>query len=450
MRNRDADRPGGPTSPTALASPDWLTSEAALARLGVLRQTLYTYVSRGLVRVRVAENDPRRSLYDPGSIDALLDRRRRGRTRQAVAASAIDFGEPVLTSRITRIADGVVLYRGQDAIELARTMTLEDAAALLWEAPVRETPAQEPPTRDTAAPEMSAREMPARETIARETPPLEMAASETPEPTRTAFPTLPASGYVPGEPRTPIARCLRRVASLAGSAIWGRSTAALHAEAGALLRRVAEAACNTRAEGPLHATMARAWGSDAAGADLIRRALVLCADHELNASAFAVRVVASTGAALPACLLAGLAALSGPLHGGMTERVAALLAEPGMKADPAGALAARLDRGERLPGFGHRLYPAGDPRAAALLAALDPAPWWQSVFAAAEELTGLRPNIDAALVALERTLQLPEGSALAIFATGRTAGWIAHALEQRQDGRLIRPRASYAGPATSA
>jgi citrate synthase len=63
---------------------------------------------------------------------------------------------------------------------------------------------------------------------------------------------------------------------------------------------VAEAACNTRAEGPLHATMARAWGSDAAGADMIRRALVLCADHELNASAFAVRVVASTGAALPA------------------------------------------------------------------------------------------------------------------------------------------------------
>jgi len=192
--------------------------------------------------------------------------------------------------------------------------------------------------------------------------------------------------------------------------------------------------------------MARAWGSDAAGADLIRRALVLCADHELNASAFAVRVVASTGAALPACLLAGLAALSGPLHGGMTERVAALLAEPGMKADPAGALAARLDRGERLPGFGHRLYPAGDPRATALLAALDPGPWWQSVFAAAEELTGLRPNIDAALVALERTLRLPEGAALAIFATGRTAGWIAHALEQRQDGRLIRPRASYAGP----
>jgi citrate synthase len=128
----------------------------------------------------------------------------------------------------------------------------------------------------------------------------------------------------------------------------------------------------------------------------------------------------------------------------MTERLGALLAEPGMQADPRTTLAARLDRGERLPGFGHRLYPDGDPRATALLAALDPGPWWRGMFAAAEALTGQRPNIDTALVALERTLHLPDGSALAIFAAGRTAGWIAHALEQRQDGRLIRPRATYA------
>jgi citrate synthase len=114
-----------------------------------------------------------------------------------------------------------------------------------------------------------------------------------------------------------------------------------------------------------------------------------------------------------------------------------------MQADPRTALAARLDRGDRLPGFGHRLYPDGDPRATALLAALDPGPRWRGMFAAAEALTGQRPNIDTALVALERTLRLPDGSALAIFASGRTAGWIAHALEQRQDGRLIRPRASY-------
>ncbi len=388
------DRPAAETDRPA-AETGWLTAEAALERLGVARQTLYAYVSRGLVRTRPAEHDPRRSLYDPRSIDTLLERRQRGRARQAVAASTIDFGEPVLASRITRIADGALLYRGRDAIQLAATATLEEVATLLWEAPI--------------------------------------------------FPPLRASGFVPAEPRSPIARCLRRVASLTGPAIWARGAAALHTDAAALLRRIAEAACNARAEGAVHTTMARTWTVDAAGADLIRRALVLCADHELNASAFAVRVVASTGAALPACLLAGLAALSGPLHGGMTERVGALLAEPGMQADPRTALAARLDRGERLPGFGHRLYPDGDPRATALLAALDPGPWWREMFAAAEELTGRRPNIDTALVALEKTLHLPEGSALAIFAAGRTAGWIAHALEQRQDGRLIRPRAIYAG-----
>src|SRR5580658_6580964 len=321
-------------------------AEAALARLGVARQTLYAYVSRGLVRTRPAENDPRRSLYDPRSIDALLDRRRRGRARQAVAASTIDFGEPVLISRITRIANGALLYRGRDAIELAQTATLEQVAALLWEAP--------------------------------------------------AFPPLRASVFVPGEARSPIARCLRRVASLTGPAIWARAPTALHADAASLLRRIAEAACNARAEGPLHAAMARAWGANTAAADLIRRALVLCADHELNASAFAVRVVASTGAALPACLLAGLAALSGPLHGGMTERLGALLAEPGMEADPAAAIASRLARGETLPGFGHRLYPDGDPRAGALLGALGAGAWWQAFLRAARELTGLHPNIDLA------------------------------------------------------
>jgi citrate synthase len=129
----------------------------------------------------------------------------------------------------------------------------------------------------------------------------------------------------------------------------------------------------------------------------------------------------------------------------MTERVSAFLAELGMGIIPRAAIAARLERGERLPGFGHRLYPDGDPRGTALLAALDPGVWWREIFTTVENLTGLRPNIDMALVALERTLHLPSQAALAIFATGRTAGWIAHALEQKQNGRLIRPRASYAG-----
>jgi citrate synthase len=371
----------------------WIPAEAALALLGIARQTLYAYVSRGLLRTRPDPAAPRRSLYERAGIMALTERRARGRARHAVAASTIDFGEPVLESAITRIADGQLHYRGRDAIALSETATLEEVAALLWQAG--------------------------------------------------ALPPLPPSGHVPDPALPPLARCMCDVAVLAAPGSWGRSQAALLGDAAFLLRRMGEAACGIRADAPLHLVLARAWNAGPEAAALIRRALVLSADHELNASTFAVRVVASTGAALAACLLGGLAALSGPLHGGATERVAAMFDAPGMKRDSAGAIAARLARGETVPGFGHRLYPEGDPRAVALLAAFRPDPPWRRLFAAVADQAGLHPNIDAALVALQRTLRLPEGAPLAIFATGRAAGWIAHALEQQRDGRLIRPRASY-------
>jgi citrate synthase len=153
---------------------------------------------------------------------------------------------------------------------------------------------------------------------------------------------------------------------------------------------------------------------------------------------------------LPHCLLAGLAALSGPRHGGATRRVRALLDESRALMDPAGVVANRLARGEALPGFGHPLYPDGDSRAAAILDQIGPEPRWRGLFAAVLARTGLRPNIDAALVALERHLALPDGSALAIFAAGRSAGWIAHALEQGRSEAVIRPRARYDAPAPGA
>jgi len=382
-------------------SPPWLSAEQAISLLGVARQTLYAYVSRGLIRARADTADPRRQQYDPQSVETLLRRRRIGRARTAVAQAAIDFGEPVLASRITNIADGQPWYRGQNAIRLARAATLEEAAALLW------------------------------------------AVDRLPAPPRVnQLPTLGTS---------PISRAINAMAVLADRENWATGGSALIEDAALCLRGVAEAAVDTSPDTPpaalpIHRHLARAWRLDEEGTDLIRRALVLCADHELNASTFAVRVVASTGAALPHCVLAGLAALSGPLHGGMTGRVRAMLAESRIMADPAGVVAERLARGDDLPGFGHRLYPDGDPRASALLDPIGPAPRWRGLFGAILAQTGKRPNVDTALVALEQHLTLPEGSALALFAIGRTAGWIAHALEQRADGQLIRPRATYLGP----
>jgi len=172
--------------------------------------------------------------------------------------------------------------------------------------------------------------------------------------------------------------------------------------------------------------------------------LVTVCDHGLNASTFAARVTASTGASLAACALAGLAALSGPLHGGMVSRVQ-VFSQEARRSGPQAAVGERLAMGAGLPGFGHPLYPDGDPRARALLSAFRPHPDDAELAAAVRDMTGERPNIDFALSALADRLPLPADAPFQIFAVARCAGWIAHALEQSKTGRLIRPRARYVG-----
>jgi citrate synthase len=109
------------------------------------------------------------------------------------------------------------------------------------------------------------------------------------------------------------------------------------------------------------------------------------------------------------------------------------------------AVAARLAHGITAPGFGHRLYPDGDPRARALLGAFDAPPPIEALRQAMETATGQHDNVDFALFALARALNLPADAPFALFATARCAGWTAHAIEQIADGDLIRPRARYSG-----
>jgi citrate synthase len=214
------------------------------------------------------------------------------------------------------------------------------------------------------------------------------------------------------------------------------------------------AACvGDRAPGPdpVHRQLAALWRLDEAGADLVRRCLVLLADHELNASTFVARCVASTGATPYAVVSAALSALSGRRHGGASARAEALLHEIAQHGDPLAVMAARLARDEHLPGLGHPLYLEGDPRADALLAATIAAlpaarPRIEAALAAASRLSGQRPNVDFALATTTTTLELPQGAALSLFVVGRTVGWIAHAIEQYQSDALIRPRARYTGP----
>ncbi|HKU04525.1 MAG TPA: citrate synthase, partial [Bradyrhizobium sp.] len=202
---------------------------------------------------------------------------------------------------------------------------------------------------------------------------------------------------------------------------------------------------------PLHQQIAQAWAPDNKYApDLIRRALVLLADHELNASTFTVRCAASTGLNLYDAVIAGLAALKGPKHGGAGV-LASRLVKTMVDNDVAPVIRERVALGERFAGFGHGVYKRGDPRAMSLLEALTragaPRKFTREIPERIAEATGEFVNIDYALAVLVHALRMPAGSELALFAMSRSVGWIAHASEQLQHGKLIRPRARYVGPA---
>jgi citrate synthase len=184
----------------------------------------------------------------------------------------------------------------------------------------------------------------------------------------------------------------------------------------------------------------------------LNAALIVTADHELNASSFAARVVASAGSTPYGAVIAGLSALQGVKHGGYTERVEALFNEASSVDKIQDVIRARLRRGETIPGFGHKLYNEADPRARVLFDILSEHYGKTSEFnfvkraiEVTDDLIGEFPTIDFMLVAVSRVLKLPAGSALALFALGRTIGWIGHAIEQYETNRLIRPRARYTG-----
>jgi citrate synthase len=378
---------------------EWIDARTALARLGVRPQTLYAYVSRGRLTVRADPDDPRRSLYRAAEVEGLAERKGRSRKPADVAARAIAWGEPVLTSTITTVSAGRLFYRGRDAEMLAETETLEAVARLLRGG-------------DGAALKRAERSHP---------PP---------------GPTVRA-------------RAFAALAARAGSEPPARGRNPLHLamQAGAVVDVMADAAAGRAGEGPIHARLAAAWALDpmGPGADLIRRALVLLADHELNASTFAARVAASTGASLGAAALAGLAALTGPRHGGASAAVRTLATDADARG-AAAAVEAWLTEDRALPGFGHPLYPEGDPRARHLMARMETPPGLEALRSVAAETTGQAPNIDFALVALAQTLSLPDEAPFALFAVARSAGWTAHAIEQGQSPAIIRPRARYVGP----
>ncbi len=393
-----------------MTQPLYLTAKEAAAELNISLPTLYAYVSRNLIRSE-RTGKGRTRLYRADDVRALIERRH-GMHETAADPSGRDA--PLLESALTLIRNGKFYYRGRDALALAQSASLESIATLLWNCH-----GNDPFTEMPDAPAIG------------------------------SDPTLRAL--------SPVARCqalLPRFAATDLQAFSITTESRLHVGA-RILRLVASLIAGTDETGkPCHHILAAGWGiRDQENVELLRMALALFADHELNPSTFTVRCVASTGANLYLAVNAGFSALQGPLHGGQVEQASALIEECGRAESPRQAVASRLRRGESFGGFGHPLYPGGDPRAALLLARL------QDVFpqrpqltlametaAAVEEFSGEKPNGDFALATLAATIGLGPEHALGLFAAGRTAGWIGHALEQYGQARLIRPRARYTGP----
>ncbi len=194
--------------------------------------------------------------------------------------------------------------------------------------------------------------------------------------------------------------------------------------------------------------------------EALDKALVLHADHELNASTFAARVTVATLSDIYSGVTSAIGALKGPLHGGANEAVMAMLEEIGTAANVKSYITEKLENKQKIMGFGHRVYKNGDPRAKHLqkmsqeLGKLTGNMNWYDMSIQIEELVtgqkGLKPNVDFYSASVYTSLEIPRDLFTPIFAISRTSGWTAHILEQYENNRLIRPRAEYTGPSHQA
>jgi citrate synthase len=412
---------------------EWIGAAEAAERLGIKQASLYAYVSRGVLSRR-RDADGRASLFDAEEVALLA---RHGRPRRAVPGA-----ELVIESELTEITSTTQRYRGHDATSLALRCTFQEVAMLLW-------------TGALPGPDVFARTVavagdsePDRRSRWSATP----AALAAGRAAQAALPpgTLPLERIqviVPALAVTdPFRLHLDRPAVVAaGMSLIAGMTDALP---------LADAADPT-GDGIADRLAARLCPAPAS-ADLIRvvsAALVLVADHELAASTLAARVAASMRADPYAVVSTGLGAMTGALHGGAALGAENMLGAAESPADAPRVVGDVLRRGEKLPGFGHFVYRDGDPRANLLLRLIaelapdsDRLAIASAVTAEARRRALPNPNIEFALAVLVGVAGMIRGAGEAMFAIGRTAGWLAHAMEEYERNIPIRPRCVYTGP----
>ena len=366
------------------------TAEAA-ARLGVQRASLYAYVSRGMLSRSVA-SDGRSSLFDSDEVDRLARRVRRGRP-------ALGNVDVLLSTGLTRISDEGVWYRGRSLATLVDSWTFEQAATWLW-------------TGD--------------------------------EPSVERWPVAAEAPATGGSPSLVLLQLLTRVPEATDLAAVGRAAIAMFADNLPRSGRVRRAT-DQRIAARVSARLGRPDLTD-----LVDAVLVMLADHELASSTLAARIAASTRAGAHGVIAAGLGVLSGPLHGAAGKLVHELLADA-RRIGVERAIDVIIDAGGRVPGFGHAVYRSIDPRAALLfdrlrVAGLMPEVAEGVVAEVAKRKPGIHPNLDMALGAFTTVAELPASTCEYFFGIARTAGWIAHALEEYDERPVrFRPRSVYVG-----
>jgi citrate synthase len=395
----------------------WLTSAESTARLGIKPQTLYAYVSRGLVR-RERPPGSRTSRYARADVERLAAHTR-PRVREGAPEIVIDQSVTYLDPA------GHLAYRGWDVARAAVEARYEEVAAWLWGATIG------PHAHWTADPDGLALARRVQAALPVDTPP--------PDRLRVVVAALRSRDPLRNDRRPP------SVAARAGTLLATMVEALPPVDerdapstSGSLARRLW-----TRVS-PLDPSTARVRALD--------RALALLADHELATSTFAVRIAASTWADPYLLLLTGLAVVGGPLHGGASELVRSLLRDA-VATTPEAAIGQALRDGERVPGFGHAVYSGPDPRAPVLLDAIErgkpPRDLWRAAQGVLDVMArdgGPHPNIDFALGVLGEATRMVHGAGETVFAVARSAGWIAHGLEEYPHRLRYRIRATYTGP----
>ena len=396
-----------------------ISTKQAAELLGVKPETVYAYVSRGQLSSRRSTGG-RGSTFDAKEVEALARRNRREPAESSPAA-----GKLSVRTRITLIDKDRYYFRGVDATELAARHSYEEVAEWLWTGVLR-------PGATFTAPEASlAVARRAVDALPEHTGPTDRLrvaaiAAATADPLRFDL----SEQSVLGAARTLIPTL---VAALPSKSHDHRDDSSL-----------------------AHRLWARLSGREPDEASLraLDTALALLVDHDLAASTLAVRVAASARAHAYAAVSAGLGVLEGPLHGAASGLAHRMLLDVLDRGTAAPVVADELRAGRRVPGLGHRIYPGEDPRARVLFGLLEEVPRAAPALAAARDVVDtaarhvpLHANVDLALAVLTATSGMHASAGETIFAVARTAGWIAHVLEEYDEAPLrMRPSGHYVGP----